>query len=144
MPLAHVCYGNRRSAGFSLLEVMIVVVVIAILASIAYPSYREYVKRGKRAAAQSVLMDLAARQQAFLLDKRRYAVSAAELGFTSWPAEIAADYSMVPGPVTANNAASPPTFTVTATASGSGLMAGDSNMTIDQSGTKLPVAYWKK
>ena len=68
MSLAHVCYGNRRSAGFSLLELMITVAVVAILASIALPSYREYIKRGKRAAAQSVLMDLAARQQAFLLD----------------------------------------------------------------------------
>lgn len=144
MPLAHACYGNRRSAGFSLLEVMIAVVVVAILASIAVPSYREYVKRGKRAAAQSVLMDLAARQQAFLLDKRRYATSAGELNFNSWPAEIAADYSMVPDPVTANNAASPPTFTVTSTATSSGVMAGDSNMTIDQNGTKTPAAYWKK
>ncbi|MGH8659997.1 MAG: type IV pilin protein [Gammaproteobacteria bacterium] len=144
MPLAHICYGNRRPAGFSLLEVVIAIAIVAILASIAIPSYRDYIKRGKRAAAQSVLMDLAARQQAFLLDKRRYATSAAELNFSSWPAEIAADYSMVPDPVTAINGASPPTFTVTATATSSGVMAGDLNMTIDQNGTKLPVAYWKK
>lgn len=146
MPLAHAHYGNRRSAGFSLIEVMIAVAVVAILASIALPSYRDYIKRGKRAAAQSVLMDLAARQQAFLLDKRRYATSssATELKFVSWPAEIAADYSMVPDPVAANNAASPPTFLITATATSSGVMTGDTPMTIDQNGTKLPVAYWKK
>ncbi|MDQ3565710.1 MAG: hypothetical protein M3436_16895 [Pseudomonadota bacterium] len=91
-------------------------------------------------------MDLAARQQAFLLDKRRYATSSSttELKFASWPAEIAADYSMVPDPVAANNVASPPTFLITATATSSSVMTGDTPMTIDQNGTKLPVAYWKK
>jgi len=124
-----------------LIEVMIAVVIVAILASIALPSYREYVKRGKRAAAQSVLMDLAARQQAFLLDKRRYGTTKAELSFTSDPPELDADYDFS---ATANNGVSPPTFAVTGTATGSGVMAGDSSMTIDQNGTKLPVAYWKK
>lgn len=77
------------------------------------------------------------------MDKRRYATStiATELNFTSEPAEIDADYNFS---VTANNGASPPTFAVTATATGSGVMAGDFDMTIDQIGTKLPVAYWKK
>lgn len=146
MPLAHAHYGNRRSAGFSLIEVMIAVAVVAILASIALPSYRDYIKRGKRAAAQSVLMDLAARQQAFLLDKRRYATSssATELRFASWPAEIAADYSMAPDPVTADNTASPPTFLITAKATSSGVMVGDQDMTINQNGTKTPALYWKK
>jgi type IV pilus assembly protein PilE len=49
----------RASAGFTLIEVMIVVVVISVLAAIAVPSYRDYVVRSKRAAARQVLMEAA-------------------------------------------------------------------------------------
>ena len=55
----------RRSAGFTLIEVMIVVVIIGILASIAYPSYNEYVKRGNRTEGQVFLSDAAARQERY-------------------------------------------------------------------------------
>ncbi len=141
MAFSHFYCRTRGALGFSLIEVMIVVAVLAIVASIAFPSYRDYVKRGKRVAAQNVLVDLAARQQAFLLDKRRYGTTMAELGFTSDPAEIDADFDFA---VAANNGVSPPIFTVTALATASGIMVGDLNMTVDQNGTKLPVAYWKK
>jgi type IV pilus assembly protein PilE len=49
----------RRSAGFTLVEVMIVVAVAAILAAIAIPSYQDYIVRSKRAAARQVLMESA-------------------------------------------------------------------------------------
>lgn len=60
-------------SGFTLIELMIVVAVIAILVAIAYPSYQAYTVRSNRAAAQSVLMDIAQREQQFLLDQRSYA-----------------------------------------------------------------------
>lgn len=47
---------QRRQAGFSLIELMIVVVVLGILASIAWPSYVEYVQRSRRAEAKSALL----------------------------------------------------------------------------------------
>ena len=47
----------RRSAGFTLVELMIVVAIIAILGSIAYPSYIDHVRKTRRAAAAGCVME---------------------------------------------------------------------------------------
>ena len=57
----------RAGRGFTLLELMIVVAIVGILASIAYPSYMDHVRKGNRAKAQAFLMDVAQRQQNYLL-----------------------------------------------------------------------------
>ncbi len=63
---------RKASAGFTLIEVMIVVAIIGILAAIAYPSYSEYVLRGNRTEGQALLMDAAARQERFYAQNNVY------------------------------------------------------------------------
>ncbi|MDN3521492.1 type IV pilin protein [Halomonas ramblicola] len=50
---------TRRSAGFTLIELMIAVAVVAILAAIAYPSYTRYVQEARRTDAMSALTNIA-------------------------------------------------------------------------------------
>ncbi len=50
---------NKKSFGFTLLELMIVVAVIGIIATFAYPSYQESIKKSRRADAKGALMAFA-------------------------------------------------------------------------------------
>ncbi|WP_018168339.1 type IV pilin protein [Thioalkalivibrio sp. ALMg9] len=50
---------RKPSAGFTLIELMIVVAVIGILAAIAYPAYNRFVENSRMATAQGDLMELA-------------------------------------------------------------------------------------
>ena len=61
---------NRRSRGFTLIELMMAIAIIAILAAIAYPAYQKHLAKGRRAAAQAYLMDIAQREQQYFLDQR--------------------------------------------------------------------------
>lgn len=63
---------NKKSSGFTLIELMVVVVIVAILTTLAYPSYKNYVIRSNRSAAQSQLLDLANREQQYILAQRSY------------------------------------------------------------------------
>ena len=64
--------GQRRTSGFSLIELMIVVVIVAILSSIAYPSYLNQITQSRRADAQAVLMEAAQFMERFYTENNRY------------------------------------------------------------------------
>jgi type IV pilus assembly protein PilE len=124
-------------AGFTLVELVVTMAILAILASIALPSYLEYLKKGRRAAAQSMMMDVAQRQQQYLLDARSYASDLATLGVTT-PADVSAYYTVT----VAGADGTPPTFTVTATPIAGTAQADDGTLTLDNAGVKSPADKW--
>jgi type IV pilus assembly protein PilE len=60
------------SAGFTLIELMIVVAIIGLLAAIALPSYQSYIARANRAAARAQLSQAAQYMQRFYAANDRY------------------------------------------------------------------------
>jgi type IV pilus assembly protein PilE len=133
-----------RQRGFSLIELMIVVAIVAILATIAYPSYDNYVRKAKRATAQAALLEIASKQQTYLLDRRVYSGSLTDLGFAA-PKEIQDDYTFTfPG---FNAATVPPAFVAMAEPSATLKAKGELDLTINQRGEKSPAnsaGYWGK
>lgn len=62
----------KKSAGFSLMELMIVVAIIGIIAAIALPGYADYVRRGKATEATSALAEQKIRMERYFQDNRTY------------------------------------------------------------------------
>lgn len=121
----------QKTKGFTLIELMITVAVIGILAAIAYPSYTQYVVRANRGEAQAYLMDLAQRQQQYLMDARAYASTELALN-ASQPASVQRNYTIS----IAVGSGAPPTFTITAAPISGTVQSGDGNLVINQAGTK--------
>lgn len=124
------------NGGFTLLELMMTVAIIAIVSSLAYPSYMKLVARNNRAAAQAVLMDIASRQQSYLLDARAYAESLDDLG-VAVPGNVTAHFTIS---LDTDNTAAPPTFTVSASASAvqSDRDEDCASLSVDAAGTRTP------
>jgi type IV pilus assembly protein PilE len=142
------CHSNRSAMsgnmqrGFTLTELLITVAVLSILIGIAVPSYQQFVIRGKRSAAQAVMMDIANREQQYLLANRTYADKATlESNGFSLPADVRENYTwdiaLGTGPM--------PSFVITFT--GTGAQAEDNSpqpLTLSSSGEKAPPEKWKR
>lgn len=125
---------RRTDRGFSLVEMLIAIVVAGVLATIAYPSYVAYKVRANRSAAQSLLIDLANRQQLYLLDARSYASTLHDLGAATVPAEVR-NYYIIADPVVDNTAA-PPTFIVSASARPGTIQSRDGDLSVNSTGVR--------
>jgi type IV pilus assembly protein PilE len=118
---------------------MIVVAIVAILVSIALPAYQSQIKRSKRVAAQGDMMDIANRQQRFLLANRTYATKAIlESSGFSLDANVATVYTYA---VTVGTGATP-TFLITFTATGNQVSEGD--MELNEQGKGTPADKWER
>ena len=63
---------RKNTAGFTLIELMIVVAIVGVLAAIALPSYSAYVAKANRAAARGQLEQAAQYMQRFYAANDRY------------------------------------------------------------------------
>ena len=132
----------NKQKGVTLIELLITVVIVGILAAIAYPSYQTYVARANRAEAEGILMENAQFLERNYTTANRYdqdsAGNATALPFTTSPKTGTAKYSIA----AAYGAAPSQTFTLTATRTGT--MTGDScgDLTLDNTGVKLPANCW--
>ena len=79
----------RRSAGFSLIELMVSVAVVATLASIALPHYRSSVYRAQRVEAVLNLSSINTAQLSYLSYNDTFAPSFEQLDFSNYGVLIA-------------------------------------------------------
>ena len=114
---------KRKAAGFTLIELMIVVAVVAILAAIAVPSYQESVRKSRRAQAKADMVEFAQ------LAERHHTVNNSYAAF-----ELPADRETPQYDLQV--AATPTTFTITATPEGGQAEDRCGTLTIDHAGRK--------
>ena len=130
---------RRGYGGFTLIELMMVIAIVAILLAVVLPGYQNQVIRGHRSAAKAQMLDIANRQQQFLLANRAYAdKTTLEANGYSLPPDVAAKYSYA---ITLG-AGTVPTYSMTFSAIGS--QAKDGNLTITSEGVKTPADKWTR
>ena len=130
------CHGGRipghAARGFTAIELLITVSIVAILASVALPAYNNTLVRANRAAAQAYLLDLANREEQYLLDARTYTITVNDL--LAPPATVSSNYTVtiaVPSGSTIANA-----YKITAAPVATSIQKNDGNLTINQDGLK--------
>jgi type IV pilus assembly protein PilE len=130
--------------GMTLIELMVAVAIVGILTCIAVPSYALFMKKSRRGDTESTLMDIAQREQQYLIDARAYAPDIATLN-TTIPAAVSAYYTIQICRTTVPCVApggTPPTLAIIATPIVGTAQAGDYTLTLDNTGAKTPTSVW--
>jgi type IV pilus assembly protein PilE len=140
-----------RTAGFTLIELMIVVVIATILLSIAVPSYMSQIRESRRTDARTALLDLAGREESYNATMNAYTNVATNLGYGGFPATIGSGYYQITTPCVAAagaaltcdtnaNAPAGPSYYLTATPVAGTSQMGDGQCTsfsVDSQGNQF-------
>ena len=129
---------HRQQFGFTLIELMAVLVILAVLLTVALPAYRDQVIKGHRAEAKAQMLEIANRQEQFLLSNRTYTASKTDISYVV-PPDVVPFYSFSISTLSATGA---PFYEITATALGNQLEDGD--LTLNSRGEKTPADKWKR
>ncbi|HXR19715.1 MAG TPA: type IV pilin protein [Steroidobacteraceae bacterium] len=108
---------RAASAGFTLVELMVVVIIASVLVAIAIPSYIDKVRKSRRTEAKTALLDLAGREERYYNTNNAYTNLPANLGYGAgvFPLNVGSGYYQVTVAAPAPAAGNPPTYTITAT-----------------------------
>ena len=121
-----------NQTGFSLIELMIVVVIIGTLAALANQGYKYSIMRGNESAAQQFMMEIANKEEQYMLDARIYTDQLSDLGLTE-PADVTKAYTIT---LNFSTTTTPWSFDITATPKAGTIQAGKPTLTLDSSGQK--------
>ncbi len=121
--------------GFTLIELMIVVVIIAILAALALPAFGRYAFRAHRVDGQELLLRIANAQERFYATNNHYG-ALTEMGYASPAPSEKGYYNVTSVPAAASTSQ---LFTITATPVGAQASDACGALSIDNTGTKLPL-----
>jgi type IV pilus assembly protein PilE len=131
---------NRRSSGFSLIELMIVVVIATILAAIAIPSYNSQIRKSRRIEAKTAIMDLAAREERYYATQSTYSQDPVALQYgagAAWPVSTGNYYEILSVTATAPTATATGTYVLQVTPAAGSTQLKDTNcqmFIVDQTG----------
>ena len=135
----------RRSAGFTLIELMIVVAVLAILAVLAYPSYVDQVRKARRQQARETLAQVANQQERYYAQNGQYG-SLTQLGYGGASFETTDGHFKVTLTLTNETILGSARNTgYTASANAQGDQAEDTTcavLTLDHQARRLPADCW--
>ncbi len=127
-----------KSAGFTLIEVLIAVLIVAILVGIAYPSYQQYVTRAYRVEAHMQLSQIANLQEQYFLDNLSFTGDLTDLGLAANP--LVSDSGRYQISATINNGR----YSLKAVAQGNQatLDEGCGTLQLTMEGQKVPQECW--
>lgn len=104
MPHFHAKAVSSQTAeqGFTLIELMVTVAIIAIIAAVAIPSYRNHVIKTNRGAAEAFMLQIANKEEQYMLDARQYTANWGAGGLNlSAPTGVSVNYTITIPVVTA-------------------------------------------